>query len=148
MMSIHILLLSNTDRFPYESLICFSDPELQPPPVRAIHTLEWPLFLQRDYERANQETNLQRHQCRSDPVERLVGRRVDGVKQHYFPLTTGRKISSYAFSATVRSSKIIQLRNSFFSEPVGGSWHTILTNFACENIRCDHCTTVSHSRAF
>lgn len=51
MMSIHILLLSNTDRFPYGSLICFSDPELQPPPVRAIHTLEWPLFLQRDYAR-------------------------------------------------------------------------------------------------
>lgn len=55
-----------------------------------------------------------------------VAKRVDGVKKHYFPLTTGRKISSYAFSATVRSSKIIQLPNSFFSEPVGGSWHTIL----------------------
>lgn len=30
-------------------------------------------------------------------------KRVNGTKQHYFPMTTGRKVSSYAFSATVRS---------------------------------------------
>lgn len=46
-------------------------------------------------------------------------KRVDGVKQHYFPLTKGRKVSSYGFSATVRSSEIIQLPNAFFSEAAG-----------------------------
>lgn len=48
-----------------------------------------------------------------------LAKRVDGVKQHYFPLTKGRKVSSYGFSATVRSSEIIQLPNAFFSEAAG-----------------------------
>lgn len=145
MMSIHILLLSNTDRVPYGSLICFSDPELQPPPVRAIHTLEWPPFLQRDYERANQETNLQRQQCRSDTVERLVG------KTSRWRKTTLLSVDERPKSIVIWLQRHCEIfRNNSVAKCLflGGSWHTILTDFACQNIRCDHCTTLSHSRAF